>query len=164
MTATKTEIRPHTERTRVRFSHPMTVRAEPERVFPLLCPVVELDWVPGWEPRLVYTESGIAERGCIFQTEKPGEGLDTWVVSHYEPPRRISFVRVDASRVVLYDIELRSVDDGTELRWRQEITALDQDGDRRVREMKADDFAAMIESLEAMAEHYLRTGEMLEAA
>lgn len=55
----------------------------PERIFPLLCPVLEYDWVPGWECELVYTESGVAESGAVFRTERERDGgLDTWVVSH----------------------------------------------------------------------------------
>ena len=43
--------------------------APPERVFPLLCPVREADWLDGWDPLAVYTDSGIAEPGCVFITK-----------------------------------------------------------------------------------------------
>ena len=42
--------------------------AAPEKVFPLLCPVREADWIPGWQYELVYSESGVAELGCVFTT------------------------------------------------------------------------------------------------
>ena len=48
--------------------------APPERVFPLLCPVREADWLDGWDPLAVYTDSGIAEPGCVFIT-KAGQRL-----------------------------------------------------------------------------------------
>lgn len=168
------EIRPYTDRVRVHFHHPMTVRATPEEIFPLLCPVREFDWIPHWDCKLVYTESGVAERNCIFQTntgqtDKPGEGVDTWVVSHHEPPQRISFVRVDDQRTIQYDVFLEAVPqanggDTTKLDWHQEITALHEDGDRFVRELKASDFSAMIEKVEAMLEYFLRHGEPLQEA
>lgn len=158
------EIRPYTDRVRARFHQPMTVRATPEEIFPLLCPVREFDWIPYWDCRLIYTESGVAEQNCIFQTNKPGEGVDTWVVSHYDPPQRISFVRVDDKRTIQYDIFLRSDGDATKLDWHQEITALHEDGDRFVREQKASDFAAMIQKVEAMLEYFLRHGEPLQDA
>jgi hypothetical protein len=93
---TPTSPRPTTDRRRVRFACSQTVPAEPAAVFPLLCPVLEYDWVPGWECRLIYTESGVAEPRCVFQTDRPGAGgVDTWVVSHYQPAERIAFVRVE---------------------------------------------------------------------
>ena len=163
------EIRPYTVRKRARFAHPMTVHAAPEEIFPLLCPVREFDWIPYWACELIYTESGVAERNCVFQTNKPGEGVDTWVVSHFEPPTRISFVRVDPKRTVQYDIFLRpgSTEGGgevTKLDWIQELTALNDDGDRFVGEQKESDFAAMIEKVEAMLEYFLRHGEPLRDA
>jgi len=42
--------------------------AEPSRVFPLLCPVREADWLEGWDPLLIVSESGIAEPDCVFVT------------------------------------------------------------------------------------------------
>lgn len=157
---------PRTDRARVRFAHTQTVHAEPEAVFPLLCPVREYDWIPAWDCRLVYTESGLAERGCVFQTDKPGDGgVDTWVVSHHEPAKRIGFVRVNPLRTMQFDIDLSPNDDGsTTLEWRQVITALDEEGDRHVAALKEEDFAALIRSLERMLEHYLETGEPLEAS
>jgi hypothetical protein len=38
-----------------RITHEYTQNnvAPPEKVFPLLCPVREADWVPGWQYRLI---------------------------------------------------------------------------------------------------------------
>ena len=155
------QIRPVTDRARVRFQQPMRIEAAPEDIFPLLCPVREFDWIPYWDCKLIYTESGIAERGCIFQTDKPGEGVDTWVVSRFEPPTRISFVRVDPKRAIQYDIFLEAAGDVTNLVWAQEITALNREGDRFVGAQKESDFAAMIETVEEMLEYFLRHGEPL---
>lgn len=162
------EIRPFTDRKRVRFAQSMTVHATPEEIFPLLCPVREFDWIPHWDCEVIYTESGVAERGCVFLTNKPGEGVDTWVVSHFEPSRRISFVRVDPKRTLLYDIFLEPVSaedgDATRLDWIQEITALNDEGDRFVGEQKESDFASMIGKIETMLEYFLRHGEPLRDA
>ena len=53
---------------RVSHEYTQTNDAPPEKVFPLLCPVREADWVPGWQYRLIYSESGVAEDGCVFST------------------------------------------------------------------------------------------------
>ena len=161
-----TRFAPETDRARVRFVHSQSVSAAPEEVFPLLCPVRELDWVPGWECRLVYSASGLAEDGCVFQTDRPADGgLDTWVVSRYEPPLRISFVRVNSLRAMRYDIRLAAAaGGGTTLEWEQVITALGDDGDRHVAALEERGFVAMIAALERMLEHYLHTGEPLAVA
>jgi hypothetical protein len=43
--------------------------AEPSKVFPLLCPVREADWLDGWDPLVVFSQSGVAEPDCVFLTE-----------------------------------------------------------------------------------------------
>jgi hypothetical protein len=53
-------------------------------VFELLCPVREADWVNDWRPKLVLSESGLAEPGCIFIT--PGIPEDAlWLMTEYDP-------------------------------------------------------------------------------
>ena len=71
---------------RVRHSYTQSIYAPPETVFPLLCPVRECDWAPGWRPDWVISASGVAERGCVFQT--PAEGADPaaiWYITRHEP-------------------------------------------------------------------------------
>ena len=60
--------------------------APPARVFPLLCPVREIEWAAGWLPDLVVSSSGVAERDCVFIT--PDEfGTATWYVTRHEPEK-----------------------------------------------------------------------------
>jgi hypothetical protein len=68
------------------------IEATPEQVFPLLCPVREREWLPGWDCRMIYSQSGIAERGAVFETAHLN-GATVWVVSDHVPSRRIEFVR-----------------------------------------------------------------------
>ncbi len=155
---------PVTARARVRFAHTQNVRAEPEAIFPLLCPVREHDWIPAWECEMVYTTSGVAEEGCVFKTHKAGDGAaDTWVVSRYEPSERISFIRLDPLRAIRYDIRLEADGGGaTTLYWAQEITALDAEGDRHVRTLREEDFVEMVAEEEKLLQQYLDTGEALD--
>ena len=58
--------------------------AGPERVFPLLCPVREADWIEGWSPLRVLCASGDAERDCVFDTgAEPDDAI--WYVTRHEP-------------------------------------------------------------------------------
>lgn len=150
------------DRARVRFQASQTVLALPEEIFPLLCPVREFDWIPSWDCELIYTESGIAEEGCIFLTDRPDDGgVDTWVVSRFEPRERISFVRTNPLRVIRYDVTLEGGDGATTLHWHQEITSLSEAGDRYVLELDEGDFVGYVGIMERMMEHYLATGEAL---
>ena len=70
----------------IRAVHTYTQRliAQPDAVFPLLCPVREADWIEGWEPRLVASESGVAERDCVFVT--PAQPADAvWYITRHGP-------------------------------------------------------------------------------
>lgn len=146
-----------TERARRRFEASQVVQALPEAVFPLLCPVREYDWIPEWDCRLVYTESGLAEVGCVFQTEREADGgLDTWVVSRHEPAHHVAFVRVNDLRAMQYDISLAPTADGaTRLVWCQVITSLNEAGDRHVQALEESDFFRTITKLETLLNDYL---------
>jgi hypothetical protein len=152
-----TPPQPTTERRRACFRATQRIRATPEAIFPLLCPVREYDYLPDWECELVYTESGLAEEGCVFRTDREADGgLDTWVVSRFEPPRRIAFVRVNPLRTMQYDVTLAPEEDGTTtLVWEQVVTALDEAGDRHVAARRQEDFTAGIEAMETKIERYL---------
>lgn len=63
------------------------LRAGADEVFPLLCPVREADWATGWAPRLVISNSGLAERDCVFVTPRDG-AESVWYVTRHEPEQR----------------------------------------------------------------------------
>ncbi len=158
-----TSTEPKTDRRRVRFNAVQHIQAEPEAIFPLLCPVREHDWILPWKAEIIYTKSGIAEEGCIFRTGNAEDGTDIWVMTHYEPSRRVGFVRVNALRAIRYDIRVGAAGDGSSrLLWQQEITALDEAGDQHVAELRQEDFTAMVAAAERMLQHYLDTGEALD--
>lgn len=56
----------------------------PEEVFALLCPVREADWVDGWDPLLVVSDSGVAEADCVFVTEQDTR-RSIWYITRHEP-------------------------------------------------------------------------------
>jgi hypothetical protein len=77
------------------------IHAAPEEVFPLLCPVREKEWLPGWDARMIHSASGVAERGAVFETRHEN-GLTLWLVAEYDPPRRIAFARWQPDGVVVH--------------------------------------------------------------
>ena len=148
---------------RVTRSFSMHLTAPPAGVFPLLCPTREYDWIDTWKCRMVYSESGHAEPDCIFKTDFTADGPeDTWVVSRYEPPLLIEFVRVNPLRAIRYTITLRETAAGeTEADWRQVITGLNEEGNSLVQGLEETAFRKRMGELEKMLNHYLGTGRML---
>ncbi|MCJ8500289.1 hypothetical protein [Desulfatitalea alkaliphila] len=135
-----------------------------DEIFPLLCPVREYEWIQPWQCEMVYTDSGRAELDCVFKTNFPDDGPeDTWVVSRYEPPKLLEFVRINAIRSIRYCINVIQQDDGsTQATWKQVITALNTDGDTFVNHLTDDAYDGEMTILQKMINHFLKTGEMLK--
>ena len=59
---------------RTRRSFRMQLASSPEKIFPLLCPTCEYDWIDTWKCRMIYSDSGHAELDCVFKTDFPSDG------------------------------------------------------------------------------------------
>jgi hypothetical protein len=84
-------------------SYVQHITASPEAVFPLLCPVREGEWLEGWADRceVLWSASGLAERGCVFRTVEPGGPETIWTVTEHDPDRGVvTFTRVTAGLAV----------------------------------------------------------------
>ena len=148
---------------RVAYQYGFELNATPAEIFPLLCPVREYDWIETWQCRMVYSDSGMAENNCIFVTNLMG-GEEVWVVSRFEPEKRIEFVVTSTVGVVMkLDIALENGGGGkTKLHWHRMFTALNDDGNAFVAAMTEEKFLEQMHGLETMLKHYLATGEMLK--
>ncbi len=160
---------------RVTHEYTQSNDAPPERVFPLLCPVREADWVPGWQYRLIYSESGVAEGGCVFATPNPPAAGDqgqvappetTWIVTEYDPAAfRIGFVWINPGLVAAeIGIQLTPTPPATtraHIRYR--YTALSAEGNREVERYDQKWFRAKMGGWESAINHYLRTGRKIDS-
>jgi len=71
------------------------ISAPPEKVFPMLCPVCEKEYVPGWDATIIHSDSGLAEKGCVFQTPNENSLPATWIITqHDETAGKIQFAIV----------------------------------------------------------------------
>lgn len=77
------------------------IHAPLEAVFPLLCPEREKEWLPGWDARMIHSASGVAERSAVFETQHEA-GPTLWVVTEYDPPRRVAFARWQPDGLVVH--------------------------------------------------------------
>jgi len=152
---------------RIVHEYEQTNAAPPEKVFPLLCPVREADWVPGWEYRLIYSRSGVAEEGCVFITPNEDGSETTWVVTEYDPSTLcIGFCWVNPGLVVAQIkivLQKRSPQETT-AHIRYTYTGLSDKGNREVERYDEKWFRHKMRSWEAAINHYLKTGRLVDAA
>jgi len=152
---------------RADFSFTLHAPAPPERVFPLLCPVREYEWIDGWACDLIHSESGVVEPGCIFATERAGEGRTIWVTTVHDPvARRIEFVRITpGSHVVVMRLSVAAAAEGhAEITIAYQVTALDGRGVALLEAARHDGggvFAQTAAGLERSLQHFLATGTKL---
>ncbi len=147
---------------KIRSSFVQQFQAPPDKVFPLLCPVREHEWIEPWQCEMLHSDSGIAEKNCVFRTRFPGEPSDdVWVINHYEPDTRIEFVRVNALRTMCLSITLTDNGDGTTSAVNgQLLVGLSEQGNQSLDSM-ADSFSFEMRMGEAMLNHYLTAGKRM---
>jgi len=161
---------------RVTHEYTQTNCASPEKVFPLLCPVREADWIPGWRYELIHSDSKVAEFGCIFTTQDPvvesekyaardgGSPVTTWICTEYNPAAfRVAYVWIKPGLVATeLWIRLAPAGDGsTSSQIRFRYTGLSPEGNRQVESYDRKWFEAKMRGWETAINHYLYTGEMV---
>ena len=152
---------------RVTHEFTQTNDAPPETVFPLLCPVREADWVPGWQYKMIYSKSGVAEAGCVFTTPNDDGTQTTWLVTEYDPARlRIGFAWVNPGQVAAQiEISLKKNSKGvTTAVIRYTYTGLSASGNQEVERYDRKWFEQKMQGWEAAINHYLRTGKAIGVA
>ena len=151
--------------TRAAHSYTQHLVAGPARVFPLLCPVREADWIVGWEPRVVWTNSGVAEADCVFVTPAgPAEAV--WYVTRHEPERWfVEMIKLTPGLTACrLTIQLRAVPDGSEAVVTYSHTSLGPEGDAFVATFTAEYYAGFIRDWETRLNYYLEHGQALPGA
>jgi hypothetical protein len=147
-----------------RASHTYTQRllAPPERVFPLLCPVREADWIVGWDPLRVVSASGVAERECVFVTGAEPEDAIWYVTRHEHDEGFVEMLKITPRLTACrLSIQLREVAGGCEADITYMHTSLGPAGDAFVADFTAAYYAQFMRDWEARINHYLEHGQAL---
>lgn len=135
---------------RVRRSYTQSIKGRPDQVFPLLCPVREVEWVQGWDPRLVISESGVIERDCLFvMPDQPSESI--WVTTRWEPDRHsLEFIKVTPGLAVgRIEVSLEaSGEEETSAHVSYEYTALGYAGEQFVARFTEEHYEAFMREWE----------------
>ncbi len=128
------------ERKRLFLSYQCQFKYPCKDVFQLLCPVREDDWIPGWreQRRIVYTESGFAELGCVFTTTGQHHlmGRATWVNNIYKPFEEIQYSAVNEHLVYQIHFNLKSLDRGCHVVMTRRWTALTEEAGQFLAKMQ----------------------------
>lgn len=133
--------------------------APPERVFPLLCPVREREWVPGWQCEVLHSATGFACLDCVFATPLPEGGSLTWVVSRHEPPRRIEFTCFAPGLFVMrLDVAVTAHGEASRLDWSRRFLALGPEGEQALRARTPEVLQRQMELLERALALHLEAG------
>jgi hypothetical protein len=141
---------------RVSHTYVQRLLAGPEVVFPLLCPVLEAEWVEGWDPLLVASNSGVAEPDCVFVTAaKPHDAI--WYVTRHEPARGcVEMVKITPQVTACrLSIQLEAVPGGCEAVVTYTHTSLGPEGDAFVAEFTAERYRDFMREWESQMNAYL---------
>ena len=146
------------------FNYKQTNTGSIDKVFPLLCPVREKDWIDGWDYKMIYSMSGLIELGCVFSTPHHGAGETIWYVSKYDTVNyEIEFIRLTPNEnVVRIYIQLLSIDNNTtESNITYQYTGLNEQQNEWIRNELELEFSKSMHYWESAINHYLNTGEKL---
>lgn len=151
---------------RITRQYTQRFQAAPDKVFPLLCPTREHEWIEPWKCELLHSTSGYAEKDCVFKTRFAEESSDDiWIISRYEPNDRIEFVRVNGQRAMSFSIILTANNDRTTTAHNtQVLTALNAEGNQMLNPASDASFVLEMKMGEAMLNHYLTTGKRMPLA
>lgn len=152
------------EAKRITRSYVQTIHADPETVFPLLCPVREADWLDGWSSTMIRSQSGGAEEGAVFSTSVPGEADTIWIVTRHDPAGlQIDFARfTPGSRTCTLTIRVQPKEAGAcRVLITYTYTGLTDAGNAFIERHTEAVFREMVQWWERSMNHYLRTGTKL---
>ena len=146
---------------RKKHSYEQHLVASPEKVFPLLCPVMEEMWVPGWRTEKVITTTGVVEDDCMFITlSEPQNSI--WIVTKHDPDCfQLEMYKVTPEHTIgKLEISLTGdANNATKAIISYEFTAIGPAGEQFLNEFTQQWYVNFMEGWEKAMNHYLSTGE-----
>lgn len=148
---------------RVTKQYIQTINAAPDQVFPLLCPVAEAQWLDGWQYEMIYSESGVAEQGCIFTTPANDQRA-IWINTQRDSATgKIQFTKIiPGITATLLELELTELSQQTRVAITYTTTALSDAGREAIALITDKAFNQQLQFWEQAMNYYLETGQKLE--
>jgi hypothetical protein len=152
---------------RITREYRQTINATPEKVFPLLCPVREAEWLNGWQYSMIYSKSGLVEEGAVFSTPDEGEENTVWIVTkHDSKTYHVEFVRfTHNSRTCLLKIAVKPKDNNSSyVDISYTYTSITSVGNDFIDNFTKAAFLEAVTFWEKSMNYFLETGERLKKA
>jgi hypothetical protein len=141
-----------------------TLNGTPDRIFPLLCPVLEYAWLPGWKCTMAYSDTGVAEKDCMFYTNEGVGKTALWTCVAHEPDSFVDYLAT-TGRTGAMRLTIRLTPNGsdkTEVEWRMLFTGLSALGRLVIRRrFSRERFKRMMRDRERELNWYLEHGAMI---
>lgn len=153
--------------TRITRAYRQLIEAPPDRVFPLICPVREAEWLDGWRFTMTYSVSGLAEEGAVFSTPGAGEPDTTWVITRHDAAQRlVEFTRfTPGSRTCVLRVGIAPAAGGRSfVDIAYTYTATSAEGRAFIEAFTEESFMAAVTFWERSMNHWLATGQRLPRA
>lgn len=143
----------------------LSAKADAKTIFPLLCPVKEAEWIDGWKEicRLVYSDSAIAEEGCVFKTNIPLEGKAVWICSKYDAEKHnIEYIKhVIGKAIIKWGMSVKDIsENSSEIYFDYTATSLSETGKDYVKHLDKEGFNGMVEHLKEKMNYYVTHSKM----
>ena len=152
---------------RITSEYRQKINATPEKVFPLLCPVREAEWLNGWQYNMIYSESGLVEEGAVFSTPYEGEVDTVWIVTkHDSKTHEVEFTRfTHNSRTCLLKIAVKPKDKNSSyVDISYTYTSITPAGNDFIDNFTEAVFLEAVTFWEKSMNYFLETGERLKKA
>jgi len=152
---------------RITRAYRQTINANPDIVFPLLCPVREAEWLDGWQYDMIYSESGLVEEGAVFRTSHEGEDDTIWIITKHNPRTlEVDFTRfTNNSRTCVLKIAVSPKDsDSSYVEISYTYTGITPEGNDFIDDFTEDSFLEAVTFWERSMNYFLKTGERLKRA
>jgi hypothetical protein len=149
---------------RVSHTYRQRLVASPSKVFPLLCPVREADWIDGWHPVLVLSNSGVAEPDCVFVTDaKVHDAI--WYITRHDPSRYfVEMIKITPLVTACkLTVRVRPMRPGSEAEITYMHTSLGPEGDAFISSFTAEYYVQFMREWESRMNHYLKHGTALRS-
>jgi hypothetical protein len=148
---------------RIIKNYTMKIEANPESVFPLLCPEREKEWIDGWAYEMIYSKSGFAELNCVWKSNFPNLGEAYWIMTRCVSPKEAEYVRfIPDLMIVNLLMELKEQDNDTTLiEVTNTFTGLCKQGNLAVDQV-SQVVNNTFSSLETSLNHFVSTGCLLK--
>jgi hypothetical protein len=147
------------------FTYKQINNASPEKVFPLLCPEREKDWLDGWDYTMIHSESGYAEKGCVFSTSHHTEQETIWYINEHDRENfKIEFIRFTPYEEIV-KINIKLTDNGNNTTTSEisyQYSALTENKNEWMLNEFEKSFTNLMIWWEKSINHYLDTGKMLK--